>query len=125
FSVVSIISSDVKDLTLTPIAGSDDATMQARINGGPATPVTSGQPSNPLPLKDGVNEVVLSVDTPGAESVTYTLRIGRGLNQGPQGPPGPVGPQGPPAVPHVSPASGVYTLDKRGVRLVEDPLVTR
>lgn len=125
YSVVPIISSDVNDLTLMPAAGSDNAILRATVNGGPVTTLTSEEESNPLPLRDGVNEIVVAVDTPGAESVTYTIRVARGLNQGPQGPPGPVGPQGPSGVSTVSPASGVFTLKKGGVRLVEDPLVTK
>jgi hypothetical protein len=74
----SIVSYSVSSLVITPTASETHATIQARVNGGSWSPVTSGSASTPLDLNVGSNTVEVKVTAQdGATTRTYTLTVTR------------------------------------------------
>jgi DNA-binding beta-propeller fold protein YncE len=77
-SYTDIVSYSVSSLALTPTANEAHATIQARVNGGSWSPVTSGSASSPLPLNVGDNTVEVKVTAQdNATTRTYTLTVTR------------------------------------------------
>lgn len=58
------IPNGVTAVTVTPTAEMPGSTITVKVNGGSATPVTSGSPSAPLSLQVGVNRLELQVMPP-------------------------------------------------------------
>ena len=75
------VTNATTSVTVTPTKNDANATIQARVNGGSYTSVTSGSPSGSLSLNVGSNTIdVLVTAQDGTTTKTYTLTITRNLN---------------------------------------------
>jgi predicted outer membrane repeat protein len=71
------VANGVSSLVVTPTAGSAQATLQVRVNGGNWTPVTSGSASDPLSLDVGANTIEIMVTAADFSNTTYTITVTR------------------------------------------------
>jgi hypothetical protein len=68
----------VSSVTVTPTVNESHATVQAKVNAGGFTAVTSGSPSGPLALHTGVNTIQVKVTAQdGVTTKTYTISVTR------------------------------------------------
>jgi hypothetical protein len=72
------LGNETSSITVTPTGGDTYSTIEVSVNGAPASAVTSGNPSGPLALNEGINTVVVSVKAQdNTTTKTYTLTVKR------------------------------------------------
>ncbi|GAA5117743.1 choice-of-anchor D domain-containing protein [Luteolibacter yonseiensis] len=69
---------EIKNLSVTPVKAEINAGIAVQIHGGDFIPASSGSPSDPLPLKAGLNEIVIRVTAQNGRTVkTYNVTVFR------------------------------------------------
>jgi len=76
-SYTAALANAVSSLTVTPTCAEANATIEARVNGGSFTPVTSGSPSGSLALNVGSNTIDIRVTAQAGNTKTYTVTVTR------------------------------------------------
>ncbi|MBJ7427349.1 MAG: cadherin-like beta sandwich domain-containing protein, partial [Bacteroidia bacterium] len=76
------VTNGTSSITITPTRNQTNATIQARVNGGSYSSVTSGSASGPLSLNVGSNTIeVLVTAQDGTTTNTYTITVVRATSQ--------------------------------------------
>jgi hypothetical protein len=76
-SYTASVSNATTSITVTPTRAQANATIEARVNGGSFSPVTSGSPSGLLALNIGSNTVQVRVTAYAGNTMIYTATVTR------------------------------------------------
>lgn len=76
-SYIASVSNATASITVTPTRAQANATIEARVNGGSFTAVTSGSPSGVLALNIGSNTIDIRVTAQAGTAKTYTVTVTR------------------------------------------------
>jgi hypothetical protein len=71
------VANAISSLAVTPTRAQANSTIEARVNGGSYSPVTSGSPSGALALNVGSNTIEIRVTAQAGNTKTYTVTVTR------------------------------------------------